>query len=295
MLLVLASVLVTTSCAPGPTQPAVSAAEPVPIPTEAVGAIAPGPPPEPSILGDEFEPVPPPPPPEPEDTGDTADSATPVEPSGGPPPPEPPIPAFIPGQYSIDDATSLWVIVNKHRAYTPIDYAPGDLVAPAVPFNNPPLMRREAASALEQMLRAARAAGVDFVVQSSYRSFATQQRVKQLSIERYGLEVSDQRGARAGHSEHQSGLAVDLTTKSGSCTLDPCFANTRIGRWLAQNSWRYGFVVRYLPGKTDITGYIYEPWHLRYVGPELAAEINRQGYPTLEEFFGLPPAPTYLD
>jgi D-alanyl-D-alanine carboxypeptidase len=202
---------------------------------------------------------------------------------------------FNPGLYSIDQVDSLWLVVNKHRVYSPIDYEPGDLVAPAVPFNNPALLRRQSARALEEMLQAARAAGVDFVIQSSYRSFATQQRLKQQSIERWGLEVSDARSARPGHSEHQSGLAVDLTTKSGSCTLDPCFGQTRIGIWLAQNSWRHGFILRYLPGKTDITGYIYEPWHFRYVGPELAAELHRRGAPTLEEFFGLPPAPNYLD
>ena len=215
-------------------------------------------------------------------------------PTGVPETEEKPLAPFNPGLYSIDQVDSLWLIVNKQRVYSPIDYEPGDLVAPAIPFNNPPLLRREAARALEAMLQAARAAGVDFVIQSSYRSFSSQQRLKQQSVERWGLEVSDARSARAGHSEHQSGLAVDLTTKSGLCTLDACFGETRIGKWLANNSWRHGFVLRYLPGKTEITGYIYEPWHFRYVGPELAAEVYQRGYPTLEEFFGLPAAPNYL-
>jgi D-alanyl-D-alanine carboxypeptidase len=203
--------------------------------------------------------------------------------------------SFNAGLYSTEQADSLWVIVNKQRVYTPIDYAPTDLVVPEVPFNNPPLLREEAAKALEGMLQAAREADADFVIQSSYRSFAVQQRIKQQSIERWGLEVSDARSARAGHSEHQSGLAVDLTTKTGLCTLDPCFGQTDAGQWLAENSWRYGFVLRYLDGKTEVTGYIYEPWHFRYVGLELAEEIYQRGYPTLEEFFGLPAAPNYLD
>ena len=203
--------------------------------------------------------------------------------------------SFNVGLYSIEQADSLWVVVNKQRIYTPIDYAPVDLVVPEVPFNNPPLLREEAAQALESMLHAAREADADFVIQSSYRSFVVQQRIKQRSIERWGPEVSDGRSARAGHSEHQSGLAVDLTTKTGLCTLDPCFGQTSVGEWLAENSWRYGFILRYLPGKTDITGYIYEPWHFRYVGLELAEQVYQRGYPTLEEFFGLPPAPNYLD
>jgi D-alanyl-D-alanine carboxypeptidase len=203
--------------------------------------------------------------------------------------------SFNVGLYSIEQADSLWVVVNKQRIYTPIDYAPIDLVVPEVPFNNPPLLREEAAQALESMLHAAREADADFVIQSSYRSFVVQQRIKQRSIERWGPEVSDGRSARAGHSEHQSGLAVDLTTKTGLCTLDPCFGQTSVGEWLAENSWRYGFILRYLPGKTDITGYIYEPWHFRYVGLELAEQVYQRGYPTLEEFFGLPPAPNYLD
>jgi D-alanyl-D-alanine carboxypeptidase len=95
--------------------------------------------------------------------------------------------------------------------------------------------------------------------------------------------------ARAGYSEHQTGLAVDLITPaSPACDFDACFAGTPGGRWLARDSWRFGFVVRYQPATTSITGYAPEPWHLRYVGRPLAAELHRAGIATLEEFFDVP-------
>jgi len=217
-----------------------------------------------------------------------------------PPPPEPAPevveeepPGFDLSLYSIDEADSLWVVVNKLRPLNPIDYAPADLVTPNVPAAFDPLMRRGAANALEQMYAAAVDAGVPFRIQSSYRSYALQLRVKASSVSRLGQAASDARSARAGHSEHQTGLAVDLTTPSGRCTLEECFATTPEGLWLAENSWQFGFILRYQEGKSDIHGYVFEPWHFRYVGPELAEEIHLQGNPTLEELFGLDPAPEY--
>ena len=85
-----------------------------------------------------------------------------------------------------------------------------------------------------------------------------------------------------------------IEPSSRTCEIETCFAETPEGRWAADNAYKYGFVVRYQKGKQNITGYIYEPWHLRYVGKELAAELHLQGDPTLEEFFGLEPAPDYL-
>ena len=221
-----------------------------------------------------------------------------VEVAPAPPPPEPEVvepeaPGFDLGMFSIDEADSLWVVVNKLRPLNPIDYAPIDLVAPNVPAAFDPLMRKEASDALEAMYAEAVEAGVAFRIQSSYRSYTTQLRVKANSVARLGQTISDQRSARAGYSEHQTGLAVDLTTPSGRCTLDACFAQTPEGEWLADNAWRFGFILRYLDGKSDIHGYVFEPWHFRYVGLELAEEIHVQGNPTLEELFGLDPAPDY--
>jgi D-alanyl-D-alanine carboxypeptidase len=204
-------------------------------------------------------------------------------------------PVFDRELYSIDDPASLWVIVNKARTYVPEDYVPENLVVPDVPSSFEPLLRAEAANALRELFDAAEAEGISLKLHSSYRSYRLQKRVKAQSVERFGQEVSDGRSARAGHSEHQSGLAADLTTLSGVCTLQECFGQTQEGRWLADNSWRFGFILRYLEGATHITGYVYEPWHFRYVGLELAEEIWNQGYPTLEEFFSLDYAPVYPD
>jgi zinc D-Ala-D-Ala carboxypeptidase len=215
-----------------------------------------------------------------------------------PPPPKPVVvedddPGFDRGLHSLDEADSLWVVVNKLRPLNPIDYVPSDLVAPNVPAAFDPLLRKKASDALEKMYAESVDAGVAFLIQSSYRSYQTQLRVKANSVSRLGQTLSDQRSARAGHSEHQTGLAVDLTTPSGRCTLDACFAQTPEGQWLADNAWRFGFILRYLEGKSDSHGYVFEPWHFRYVGPELAEEIHLQGNPTLEEFFDLDPAPDY--
>lgn len=203
--------------------------------------------------------------------------------------------AFDPTLYSVDEPSSLWVVVNKARPLSVIDYAPDNLVAPELPSAFAPLLRADAARALAEMFDAATADGVGLMIQSSYRGYALQVRIKRESVERWGQQVSDSRSARAGHSEHQTGLAVDLTGENGQCTLEACFGETVEGKWLAENSWKFGFILRYLEGTTDVTGYIYEPWHFRYVGEELAREIWLQGYPTLEEFFGLPPAPDYSD
>jgi D-alanyl-D-alanine carboxypeptidase len=214
------------------------------------------------------------------------------------PPAEPvvePEPEFDRSLYSIDEADSLWVVVNKARPLVPIDYTPENLVTPDVPASHQALLRADAALALENMYAEAVNQGVAFRLQSSYRSFTTQQRVKETSVSNLGQEVSDQRSARPGYSEHQTGLAVDLTTGNNTCTLNPCFAETPEGLWLAENAWRFGFVLRYGEGQTAITGYVFEPWHFRFVGPLLAEEIYRQGNPTLEEFFGLAPAPNYPD
>lgn len=203
--------------------------------------------------------------------------------------------AFDPTLHSVDEPSSLWVVVNKARPLSVIDYAPDNLVAPELPSAFAPLLRADAARALAEMFDAATADGVGLMIQSSYRGYALQVRIKRESVERWGQQVSDSRSARAGHSEHQTGLAVDLTGENGQCTLEACFGETVEGKWLAENSWKFGFILRYLEGTTDVTGYIYEPWHFRYVGEELAREIWLQGYPTLEEFFGLPPAPDYSD
>ena len=110
-----------------------------------------------------------------------------------------------------------------------------------------------------------------------------------------GKDKADAQSARPGHSEHQTGLAADLASLPSTCELAQCFATTPQGMWLAANSWRFGYILRYPSDKTAVTGYIFEPWHYRYVGVELATEMHEKGISTMEEFFELPPAPDYLN
>jgi D-alanyl-D-alanine carboxypeptidase len=108
------------------------------------------------------------------------------------------------------------------------------------------------------------------------------------------VEEADRSSARPGFSEHQSGLAGDVVGCDGSCGSLDDLAGTAQGQWIVAHAWEYGWITRYEDGYTPVTGYIPEPWHLRYIGPELARAYHDGGWHTLEEFFGLPAAPTYL-
>ncbi len=194
----------------------------------------------------------------------------------------------------IDTASSLTVVVNKQRPLNPANYSP-DVVPVPVPYINEPYLRQEAASAVVQMFAAITAeTGLELQAQSAYRSYDTQVSVYQGWVDSLGQEAADLTSARPGHSEHQTGLAIDVNAlPDQGCSLEPCWGATPHAQWVAANAWRFGFVVRYQDGQTPITGYEYEPYHLRYVGPEVAKDIHDRGIPTLEQYFGLPAAPTY--
>lgn len=186
------------------------------------------------------------------------------------------------------DPASIWVIVNKKHPLIPVDYAPSDLVDPDIHNVNGQPVRAEAATALSRMLAAARqTAGLRFQLQSGYRSYSTQVAVYNQNVAAYGRASADTDTARPGFSEHQTGLVVDLSALPANCSLDACFAGTAQGTWLAANAWQYGFLLRYPSDKEQVTGYTFEPWHYRYIGTELAAEMHRRGVETLEEFFGI--------
>lgn len=197
-------------------------------------------------------------------------------------------------RYSIDDPTSLWVVNDKLRPLNPINYAPADMVAANVRHVFNPLMRPEAAAAIEKMFAAAEAEGAGaMLVQNSYRSYQSQLSVHQNWVNQLGEAGADAQSARAGYSEHQTGWTADVGAYPSTCSITQCFGDTPQGKWLAANAWRFGFIIRYPEGKQAITGYIYEPWHVRYVGTYLSTEMHNTGVQTLEEFFGLPPAPDY--
>ena len=164
-----------------------------------------------------------------------------------------------------------------------------------VPYVNEPYLRLEAADAAVQMFAAITAeTGLELQAQSSYRSFSTQESVYAGWVSSLGQAGADLTSARPGHSEHQTGLALDVNAlPDQGCALEVCWGNTPHAQWIAANSWRFGFIVRYPDGMTPITGYEYEAYHLRFVGIELATEMHTTGISTLEEFFGLSPAPDY--
>ncbi len=201
--------------------------------------------------------------------------------------PEPKQPPFNSAMYSTSDASSPWVVVNKQNPLKPLSYTPTDLVG----AGSGQLLRSTPAVALNKLLQSAAQAGQPMSVLSGYRSYGTQSAVYNNYVRTDGQASADTYSARPGHSEHQSGLAVDLG--NGTCDLLACFGDTDAGIWLAQNAHRYGFIIRYPDGKTAVTGYQYEPWHLRYVGVELAAEMRKQNIQTMEEFFGIPGGTIY--
>jgi zinc D-Ala-D-Ala carboxypeptidase len=182
--------------------------------------------------------------------------------------------------HSTIDPGSIWVIVNKTHPITPSDFRPDIEIVRGYQ------VARAAAQPLERLLDAGDRRGLGLKIESAFRSYAYQLHIHAATAAARGEAEADRLSARAGYSEHQTGLAVDLITPADpGCDFDPCFARTRAGRWLAQNAWRWGFVVRYQPATTAITGYAPEPWHLRYVGRPLAHELMRTGTTTLEEFF----------
>ena len=179
----------------------------------------------------------------------------------------------------IFDPESLTVCVNGERMVS-ADYEPPDLVLPKIRSSvstEKLYMRREAANALENLFDDAEREGIYLYGVSGYRSYSYQQSI---------YNPYSGYSARPGASEHQLGLAMDLSTSYLGGNLVTDFGYTDEGKWVEENAHKYGFVVRYMEGKESITGYYYEPWHIRYVGVELATELKDKGI-TLEEYYGI--------
>ncbi|RRJ86780.1 hypothetical protein EG850_07095 [Gulosibacter macacae] len=187
--------------------------------------------------------------------------------------------------------SSLTVLVNKRNPLQPVDYYPHDLVyasAVGVPSINGHALRRDAMTQLQRMYADAVGAGIYLNLVSGFRSYGLQSQLYQNAGPN-----RDQDTMRPGYSEHQTGLAADLGAFAEGCTLDTCFGGTRAGQWLAANSWRYGFILRYPQGQTHITGIMYEPWHFRFVGLQTALEYWNSPYQTYEGFLWASAAPNY--
>src|SRR5690606_36456705 len=145
---------------------------------------------------------------------------------------------------------------NKLRPLAPADYVPPDLVAVPVPYVNYPEMRAEASEQLVAMFAQFNAeTGLQMQSQSAYRSYNTQVSVYNGWVSSLGQEAADLTSARPGHSEHQTGLVMDISAVPATCALDQCFADTPQGQWLAANAYQWGFILRYPNGMTHITGY----------------------------------------
>ncbi len=164
-----------------------------------------------------------------------------------------------------------------------VTYIQGILIANktyGLPEDYNPGLDSEAESAFNTLSEAAANQGLDIYLSSGFRSYETQARIYGSYVDSYGKESADTFSARPGYSEHQTGLAIDVNT------IDDSFAGTPEAEWLAKHAHEYGFIIRYPKGKESITGYKYEPWHIRYLGVEKATEVYNSGL-TLEEFLGI--------
>ncbi len=152
----------------------------------------------------------------------------------------------------------------------------------ALPENYGDGLTDQMLSAFEEMKQQASAEGISLSIVSGFRSYSYQRSLYNRYVQEDGQAAADTYSARAGHSEHQSGLAFDLNW------VDNAFKDTNEGIWLAHNAYKYGFILRYPENKTNETGYIFEPWHYRYVGVDLAERLYNNGdWITLEDYFGI--------
>ncbi len=185
-----------------------------------------------------------------------------------------------PTNCGVDNPASITVVINKKHCFNPLSWAPSDLVS----VGGYP-MRAEAANQMIAMMNAAAAAGAGFDLSSAYRSYANQVTVYNHWVAVNGSQAAaDTVSARPGYSEHQTGLAADV--KVGSCALE-CFRGKPAHVWLQANAHTYGYIERYPPGLSSITGYSPEAWHWRYVGAGVAQDMKAKGIQTLEQYYGI--------
>ncbi|MBS4199425.1 D-alanyl-D-alanine carboxypeptidase family protein [Bacillus sp. FJAT-49732] len=195
----------------------------------------------------------------------------------------------VKGVKEIVNSDNVLALVNKDFAL-PGTYIPADLVRPNVPFSfgdqdiEKSYLRKEAADALEKMFSAAEKANIHLFAVSGYRSYVRQVSILNNEIDRVGKDKAMQAVAIPGKSEHQTGLAMDISSENVQYLLSEDFGETDEGKWLKENAYRFGYILRYPKEKVEITGYQFEPWHFRYVG-EKNAEIMYKNNWTLEEFF----------
>lgn len=183
----------------------------------------------------------------------------------------------------LENRNGFLVLANRDNLLDK-DFLPRNIVPVSLRgVSGPHELRREAAEALTSLFAEAERAGYELYLKSSYRSWGTQNTMYQNRLEKNGKD--DGVVAPPGSSDHQTGLAADVLNREWSRRdgMTPAFGETAEARWMEANCAAFGFIIRYLPEKQDITGIIYEPWHLRYVGPEVAAYMMERRL-SLEEF-----------
>ena len=190
------------------------------------------------------------------------------------------------------NTSTVTYLVNRDYPL-PEDFVPEGLTTPDVlfPFSDTTIdkakMTPEAGEALALLFDAAyEEAGLTLYGVSAYRSYARQYTIYATNLAVYGIPHTNRYSAAPGRSEHQTGLSIDISCASEGFALEDTFADTPEGIWVAENAHRFGFIMRYPKDKEDITGYNYEPWHIRYVGTELADSLHTTGL-TLEEYYGV--------
>lgn len=173
------------------------------------------------------------------------------------------------------------VLVNKNYKLSHT-YMPSDLEPVNITYaHENKYLRHDAKVAYEKMAEQAKKEGYQIILVSAYRSYSYQKELYQHYIKTSGKNYADRCSARPGHSEHQTGLALDIMGENNDYNL---FEQTKEFTWIQQNAHKYGFILRYPNNKTDITGFKYEPWHYRYVGRKLALELKNKSI-TLEEYY----------
>ena len=178
-------------------------------------------------------------------------------------------------------------LVNKENGLKS-SYEPDDLVIPKVNTIKSDIYLSECASNnLEKMFKDAKEEGINLYLISGYRSSSYQEELYSNSLIRKGKEYTQKYVAKANQSEHQTGLAVDISSKSIGYKLIQSFEMTEEGKWLEKNAHKYGFILRYKKDRVEDTGYGFEPWHFRYVGHNIAKYIYENDL-ILEDLYKLP-------
>ncbi len=188
--------------------------------------------------------------------------------------------AFYTQDYAVDFDKQYLILVNKYYKLSS-DYTPSNLVTIASQYGRNLSLESTVYEQYQLMWNAAKKEGLTLYIRSPYRSYATQQRLYNNYVAQDGKVAADTYSARAGYSEHQTGLAFDVTSPT---TNFDTFPNSKEFKWLLEHAHEYGFILRYPKGKEYITGYMYEPWHYRYVGVDAATIIHDTGL-TFEEYY----------